>query len=172
MGGNFSATEALSFSTPAKFPQDNFDNTLDVLADFVAPKPYNFISSRLQPPRPPFILDRQFGVLASVNLDDQFLRKADEIDHVWPDWCLPTETKPSNLLVPQFPPQRSFSVGEVLPKRSRGFQRHGASLAAFPGCAAPPTLTLPLKGGGNAAAPGPESSPPPLRGRGRVRVGG
>jgi hypothetical protein len=92
--------------------EDRFANTLKVLGDFVVPNAQHDESLFAQIAVARLVLSGTV-VLAPIDLDDQFRRKANKVREVRPDRDLSPETKASELLDAQLQPKQALGIGRV-----------------------------------------------------------
>ena len=90
---------------------DLFKNAIDVLQDFVVPKPQDEITAVFEVLGPARVLLPLFNVLATIKLDDQLCSWTAEIDDKSVERHLSPKFQAAEAVVAQLEPQRSFSIG-------------------------------------------------------------
>jgi len=59
----------------------------------------------------------------TVNLKSESVRRAEEVDNVWPDRVLASKPQAANLSLAEHVPQRTFRPGGVAPESARTLHR-------------------------------------------------
>ena len=86
-------------------------------------------------------------VLRAVNLDDESLLSAPEVDDVGSEWHLPPELVAFEAPLSERPPEAAFGIGRIAPEFScAGDEIHVPSPTPITRAGETPTLTLPRKG--------------------------
>jgi len=89
------------------------------------------------------------AMLPAIDFDDQMRFEARKVDDVRTDRNLTSKPVRFDLLVPYAMPECALRIRHVTAKIAGVTVRHGRGLLRQLVLATPPTLTLPLKGGGN-----------------------
>ena len=93
-----------------QFRPDSFEHTFCIAQYLIVPESDYAKSLRFQVHGPPGITLHFICVLTPVDLHDQSLLKAHEIDDVWFDNLLPPELRSHEQTIAQMPPQQLLCV--------------------------------------------------------------
>src|SRR6185312_273475 len=97
---------------------DPFQYAFEILHHFVVPESQNTKAVRFEAPRPLLLVLVGIAVLAAIDLDDQAVLEADEIDDIAFDRLLPAEFG-ANLMRAQCPPDPLLGLGRVTTESAR-----------------------------------------------------
>jgi hypothetical protein len=87
-----------------------FEYPLYVLQHIAVPESEHPIAARLEPSRPRLIIGDVLAMLTAVELDQQAMRQAREIDDVRADRHLPSKTIAPHLTIAKLPPKLALGV--------------------------------------------------------------
>lgn len=97
----------------------HFENAFDIAENIVVPEANDVIAPLLQDARPLGIESCSRVVLATINFDNEFQVKGDEIDNVVADRNLTLELNVVESSAAQFRPEQSFSIGGSFAEATR-----------------------------------------------------
>src|SRR5215203_4775744 len=98
--------------------EDGIEHRIQILHDVAIPEPEDAVAACYQKGVAHLVV-LAFGVLASVELDDQLALAADEVREIWTDRLLAHELVSGELAIVQAIPEPSFSVGLRAAKMAR-----------------------------------------------------
>lgn len=96
--------------------RDGLENRVEFLEDLVVPEPQDLEAVLFEPAAPALVVGLLLGVLATVELDDQLLLQAGEVDEEGAEHLLAPELVSENLSAAQPRPQQLFCGGQVRPE--------------------------------------------------------
>ena len=79
----------------------------------VIPKSNHVVTARLKVLRTPIVLRNLFKMLATIQLNDESLLDANEVDDVWRKWMLPPKFVSNEVSIAEVVPEFEFRIGGV-----------------------------------------------------------
>jgi hypothetical protein len=98
---------------------DFFEHVFHSQQGLVIPKAYDPKSLSIQRRRPSFVIFRALEMLRAIELDDQSLIYAAEVDDIGTNWMLATKFETVELVPAKFGPKRILRIALIAPKPSR-----------------------------------------------------
>ena len=127
---------------------DRITNRIDVLEDVLVPETDDVKPRTFKPIGPTRIVRNGRSMLPTIKLHDEVSLKADKVDNIGAQGVLTPESMAAELAFAQAIPESSFRRRRFGAQPFGMFGRHAPCLTFGLPAASPPTLTLPLKGGG------------------------
>ncbi len=121
-----------------QFFRNPLDHAIDVFQNLVVPETQNPMSLLLQPAGADRVILDLESVLPAVDLNNEFLFRAKEIDHVWSNGLLPPEPSVIDLAQAYAAPQCHFGIGRVAAKFSGVFICHADNVGMARRAGIPP----------------------------------
>ena len=111
---------------------DHLPDTIHISEDFVVPESQDPIALAAHEVITPLVVSARFGVLTTVDLDDEHRFQASEVGNVRSDANLATELVAFELPEAQVLPEPTLGVRHVLAKTSCALVCHGAAAGPHP----------------------------------------